>query len=307
VSWAPASVPGVQLKSVASSADGTRLVAVGDGFWTSSLRAVSGNQGSSEQFQYLGSGAWQRVQPNGAWSLFGTNLYFIGGGVGIGTPAPQQSLSVVGGVNLDQNDQNTGTLGSDALTFGSDSGEGIASDRANNGSQYDLEFYTAYQNRIEILHNGNVGIGNNNPGHLLVVGNGASPAYCDGTTWQNGSDRHAKDDFGAVDPRAVLDQVAALPITQWRYKTDASGLRHLGPMAQDFHAAFGLNGADDQHIATVDEGGVALAAIQGLNQKLTEELKRRDAENAELKQELDHLKRLVDSLAHQASNRGEEP
>lgn len=39
---------------------------------------------------------------------------------------------------------------------------------------------------------------------------------------------------------------------------------HLGPMAQDFHAAFNV-GMDDKHMATVDEEGVALAAIQGLN------------------------------------------
>jgi cell division protein FtsB len=64
-------------------------------------------------------------------------------------------------------------------------------------------------------------------------------------------------------------------------------------MAQDFHAAFGLNGADDKHIATVDEEGVALAAIQGLNQKLTEELKRRDAENAELKARLEKLEAII--------------
>ena len=41
-------------------------------------------------------------------------------------------------------------------------------------------------------------------------------------------------------------------------------------MAQDFHAVFDLNGMDDKHISVVDEGGVALAAMQGLNQKLDE-------------------------------------
>jgi len=66
------------------------------------------------------------------------------------------------------------------------------------------------------------------------------------------------------------------------YKFDST-TKHLGPVAQDFHAAFGL-GTDDKHIATVDADGVALAAIQGLNQKVMEELKRRDAENAVLKE-----------------------
>ena len=32
-------------------------------------------------------------------------------------------------------------------------------------------------------------------------------------------------------------------------------------MAQDFRAAFGL-GEDDKHISAIDEGGVALAAVQ---------------------------------------------
>src|SRR6516164_875170 len=136
--------------------------------------------------------------------------------------------------------------------------------------------------------NGDVGIANQNPTHVFEVVN----AYCDGTTWVSGSDRNSKLDFNAVNPRDVLDKVAAMPITQWQYKV-APGREHIGPMAQDFHAAFGLNGADDKHIADVDEGGVALAAIQGLNQKLEEQ----QAENAELKRQLAELKSLVQQLA----------
>ncbi len=95
------------------------------------------------------------------------------------------------------------------------------------------------------------------------------------------SDRNAKEHFRPIDPDEVLQRVLALPLSRWNFKND-TGVTHLGPMAQDFRAAFGL-GADDRHIATVDADGVALAAIQGLNQKLVEELKRRDAEIAELK------------------------
>ncbi|MCC6821934.1 MAG: tail fiber domain-containing protein [Verrucomicrobiota bacterium] len=101
------------------------------------------------------------------------------------------------------------------------------------------------------------------------------------------SDRNAKENFKPVSPREVLDKVAALPLTEWNYKTDAS-MRHIGPMAQDFYAAFGL-GPDDKHIATVDADGVALAAIQGLNQKLEEQR----AENAKLKQRLDTLEQII--------------
>jgi hypothetical protein len=106
------------------------------------------------------------------------------------------------------------------------------------------------------------------------------------------SDRNAKETFRTVNGTLILEKVVALPMTEWDYK-DTPGIRHLGPMAQDFHAAFGLNGPDNTHISIVDEGGVALAAIQGLNQKLVEELKHRDAENADLKSRLEKLEAVV--------------
>jgi hypothetical protein len=96
------------------------------------------------------------------------------------------------------------------------------------------------------------------------------------------SDRNVKQDFATVDALAVLEKVAALPIQSWAYK-DSPETRHIGPVAQDFHATFRFNGEDDKHISTVDADGVALAAIQGLNRKLMEELARRDAEIADLK------------------------
>ena len=105
------------------------------------------------------------------------------------------------------------------------------------------------------------------------------------------SDRNAKENFEPLNPRDVLDKVATLPLSKWSYKQD-SATRHLGPMAQDFYAAFGV-GPDDKHIATVDADGVALAAIQGLNLKLED----KDAEIQELKKGLAELKALVGKLA----------
>ncbi len=92
----------------------------------------------------------------------------------------------------------------------------------------------------------------------------------------------------------ILQKVVALPLSEWNYKQDAAS-RHLGPMAQDFYAAFGV-GPDDKHTTTVDESGVALAAIQGLNEKVDElkkELNHRDTENAELKQRLEALEKII--------------
>ena len=108
------------------------------------------------------------------------------------------------------------------------------------------------------------------------------------------SDRNAKENITPVSPREVLEKVAAMPISEWNFKT-APGEPHLGPMAQDFHAAFGL-GPDDKHSATVDESGVALAAIQGLNRKLEEQgaaMKSKDVRIAELEQRLSAIETLL--------------
>jgi hypothetical protein len=116
--------------------------------------------------------------------------------------------------------------------------------------------------------------------------------------WQNASDQHRKTDFAEVDCGAVLQKVLALPVRHWRFTNEMAGVRHLGPTAQDFHAAFGL-GEDERSIGTVDADGVALAAIQGLNQKLEERSRKLEEENAALRSELAELKQLVCSLAAQ--------
>lgn len=98
------------------------------------------------------------------------------------------------------------------------------------------------------------------PSNLFVSGTVSAQAFF--TT----SDREAKQQITPVDPEAVLAKVAQLPLSEWSFKS-APTTRHLGPMAQDFRAAFGL-GPDDRHIATVDADGVALAAIQGLHREV---------------------------------------
>jgi hypothetical protein len=99
--------------------------------------------------------------------------------------------------------------------------------------------------------------------------------YCDlkdATGWHcspSVSDRNAKANFADVDQRVVLMSLAQIPIQTWNYRSDDPSLRHMGPMAQDFYAAFAV-GADDKHIDSIDANGVALAAIQGLYQLLQE-------------------------------------
>ena len=106
------------------------------------------------------------------------------------------------------------------------------------------------------------------------------------------SDRNAKKNFQSVDTVAVLEKLAAIPIERWNYQWEKdSDVPHLGPMAQDFKGAF-YPGRDDKTISMLEFDGVALAALQGLNQKLEE----KDVEIQALKQSVAELKQLVSQL-----------
>ncbi len=81
--------------------------------------------------------------------------------------------------------------------------------------------------------------------------------------WAAVSDRNLKENFEAVTAREILDRLSVIPMSTWNYKSESPSIRHMGPMAQDFYAAFRI-GEDERHIVTIDADGVALAAIQGL-------------------------------------------
>jgi len=118
-----------------------------------------------------------------------------------------------------------------------------------------------------------------------------------GNSWAALSDSNAKTAIKPIDTRVVLHKLAAMPVTEWQYKGQPD--RHyIGPMAQDFHAAFGL-GYDDKTISTADSDGAMYAAIQGL----VEELKDRDAKigeleasGAELKAKMEAMEERINSL-----------
>jgi hypothetical protein len=261
-----------------------------------------------------GTFVWSDDQ-NGPFSSTAPNQFLIhaAGGVGIGTPSPQGSLHVYSDNNPTVvRIQSTGAPGLGRIEFvsnpqsdanqwrpayiqsldagGFTGGLGFYDNGTGSGNKFGA-------NEVMRLVNGRVGIGTNNPSTLLQVGG----ATCNGTTWVNASDRNAKEHFKAVDAREVLEKVAMLPVSRWNYKQDEPN-EHLGPMAQDFHAAFGLNGTDNTHIATVDEEGVALAAIQGLNQKLEIEAEARDREIQDLKRRLEALEKMIRTQAAKNEN-----
>ncbi|MEI7732820.1 MAG: tail fiber domain-containing protein [Verrucomicrobiota bacterium] len=123
---------------------------------------------------------------------------------------------------------------------------------------------------------------NSTTGMQLAAGGGG---------WLAVSDRNLKENFKPVDTRAVLAKLVATPVTEWNLITQDPAIRHIGPMAQDFKAAFRI-GEDERHINSTDADGVAFAAIQGLH----ELVKEKDARIAELEKRLSRLEARMDQL-----------
>jgi altronate dehydratase len=87
----------------------------------------------------------------------------------------------------------------------------------------------------------------------------------EGGDWTNASDRNLKENFASVDGSEVLQKLQGLDILRWNYKSQDETVTHIGPVAQDFAAAFNV-GMDSTSISSVDPAGVALAAIKQLDE-----------------------------------------
>ena len=139
------------------------------GYSTTASGAYSMALGYQSLAQHTGSFVWSDDSSGTPYASSGVDQFLIRaqGGVGIGTVnAPQQFLSVHGGLNLDQANLNAGFINNGntngyALTFGSGSGEGIASERVAGANQYGLDFYTDFAQRMSL----------NNSGNLMLNGN----------------------------------------------------------------------------------------------------------------------------------------
>jgi len=220
------------------------------------------------------------------------------GGVGIGTSNPDgATLRVEGGAATGEIWLSPSSSGGNADIFLSETVSGSFGIKLrHNGSNNLLEF-VGVNSSVETAALVTIGRGSTSgmsiANNLTVGGDVTAGAF------NTSSDRNAKENLLAIDTQDVLEKVVAMPIRQWNFKNDSA--RHVGPMAQDFHAAFGL-GTDERHIATVDADGVALAAIQGLNQKLEEAR----ADNAELRKELQQVKQLLSSLTAEGNSHEEQ-
>jgi hypothetical protein len=162
------------------------------------------------------------------------------------------------------------------------------------GGSVDAAVSSPAANTFSVRAPGGIWLGTTNSpsipaGRFLNTSTGAY--LTTGGVWTNSSDRAGKINFTQVDSLSVLERVAALPITSWSYRAEDASVRHIGPLAQDFYAAFGL-GQGETSIATVDADGVALASIQGLY-RLTQE---KDARILELEAALAAQQTQIDLL-----------
>jgi len=279
------------------------------------------------------------IGPNSAWNgtagnTIGANNTFIGGGSGTSNTTENNNtfigagsngfagitnstaigansqVTVSNGLVLGNSNNNVG-IGTTAPNFKlhiADSGfPSIRLDGSNpTGAWLELNNTSTGGHNWGILSSGagnSEGAGNlvitdvTGGGHIVMNAPLQVPS-CTGCTVAT-SDRNAKSNITAVNSRIVLEKLVGIPIQTWNYNDDKAGLRHIGPMAQDFFAAFGL-GSDDKHINLIDEGGVALAAIQELYKNniskdqqindLKKQVNDLKAAGAEVKNELDSVK-----------------
>ena len=202
------------------------------------------------------------------------------------------SLSIAGGFESTANGAKSFAVGSGASA--NEDGMFVWAD--SSGPAFDPTTFRAAGQSARTFNVRATGIG----GVLFVTGvnptTGAPTSVCFAQNlsgWTCTSDRNVKRNLRPVDSEAVLAKVVAMPVYHWQPKDGPNrDVEHLGPMAQDFMAAFGL-GDNDKAIGFQDADGVALAAIQGLHQLVEQkdaELKRQDRELTTMKRELEAIK-----------------
>lgn len=118
--------------------------------------------------------------------------------------------------------------------------------------------------------------------------------------WSNYCDRNMKENFETIDGELILSKISRIPITRWNYKKTDPNDKYIGPMAQDFYAAFHLGGTDSLGINSISIDGVNMAAVQALEKRTGEmknEIENLRAENKKLQTEIADIKKYKEDIA----------
>ncbi len=119
-----------------------------------------------------------------------------------------------------------------------------------------------------------------------------------GGAWSSISDRNRKENFLALETGSVLTRLRSVPVTTWNYKSQDRTIRHIGPMAQDLHAVFGV-GESNLLINSVDIDGINMAGVKELDARTVGQESRisaLEAENRELRSEAAALRARLERL-----------
>ena len=280
------STPVLDLHIATSNTPAMRLEQNNSGGFTAQTWDIAGNEANFFVRDVTGGSRLPfRIRPGAPTSSIDINA---SGNVGIGTASPSNKLHVSssdsafdGGKVLFQNTSGTTTAR-----------EGLEIN--NNGQALFILKDTSQTPRWAIgTQTTNWVVDNQANGTTAEMTLSSTGNLTITGTYTPSSSRTVKEGFSAIEPRAVLRKVLDLPITTWSYKRDP-GVRHIGPVSEDFFAAFAV-GTDDKGISVTDSAGVTLAAIQGLNQVVQE----KDKEITDLKSRVEALEKLVQSLARE--------
>ena len=202
--------------------------------------------------------------------------------VGFGTASPLMDVHVVAGDSpaIRLNQHTSSGFSSQSWDLGGNESNFFLRD-ASNGSTLPLRVAAGAPNDSLVIE-----AGGNVTSEGTICSNNGGVSSCIGTV---PSSIHIKQIVEYVDTAEVLETVSTLSMPKWFYTANGSDVQHIGPIAEEFQAAFGLNGGVSDKIATVDLSGVALASIQ----ELSKQLKQKDNEINELRQELAEIKQLL--------------
>lgn len=216
-----------------------------------------------------------------------TNSLYVAasGNIGLGTASPDAGGAHIIGAVLIEETSDSGSAPAELLQINSDADNG-ARIRFDDGNKWNMGGGTSSTFIISEAGNATQ-FELDSSGNLTITG-----------TLTDASDVNLKENFSSINPKQVLGQVVALPITTWNYKSDDDTVRHIGPMSQDFFATFGLGGTETG-IAPRNLAAVSMAAIQGLNELVEEKdaaLESLQQENASLAARLAALEALVNGM-----------
>jgi hypothetical protein len=284
------STPVLDIHISTSNTPALRLEQTNAGGFTAQTWDIAGNEANFFVRDVTGGSRLPfRIRPGAPTSSIDINA---SGNVGVGTASPSEALNVSGsdGDTTIRVDETNGTASARELVHLENNG-GVQLNTVDSSTGA-----TWGTNNIS----GNYRIAKTGAGVFAFELQGSGALTIAGALTQN-SNRDSKTNIIDVNPETILSKVADLPISTWTYKADESKATHLGPMAQDFAAAFGL-GQDNLHIAPADMAGVSLAAVQALNKQVSQkdaEIAKLQEQNAEMAQRLSNLEALVNSLASQ--------